>query len=1461
MSVKRKLTSNEIENILSNIVPQSCIPIEVANASCEYNKNKLRKQLLDQLLYPEIIPVLKANITKTYFETLIQPGENVGVLTAQSIGEKQTQLSVSYNEKILIKKNNKIVNTTIGEFIDKEMKYGKSYIIDDHSSFKPLNKGIEIMTVSQDEKIEWKNITEISKHHPKGNLVTVTTQSGRHVTTTLSHSHLKKHNDSIIPVLGSKLKIGDRIPVVKRAPIPFTGLTNICVSDYIDGKVENNVITVKRTQLKNIININDIFGWFIGAYLSEGSCTDYTVSITNVNVQFKDQLTKFTDSLGLTIKTVQNQGTILNGTKIYKSTSHIINSRILSSLITELCGNGSFNKKIPEFVFGCSKVFIASVIRGWIDGDGNISENKKEIRGFSVCKNLLEQFSVLFTYFGIYGTIGLQNKKHNVYEYHIYGKEYSSIYLNEIGTILTYKQKSLENILLTVDTAGSRLEMIPFDIGRHITKLSSKLKMNGHSRYERLGEAISRNGLGKIINKFQEKAYEIKENIDNDESFVYIKKSYNADIVWDKIIDIKIINEEDYEHKFVYDFSVTGNETFALQSGIVVHNTLNSVDWYSDILYTKNNKSIVEPVGQMIDRLLDQNPNDIVIYQKNNTEYLALPDGYFIPSGDFDGFNKWHKIEAVTRHLPNGKLVKIKTQSGREVSASQSKSFLVWNGIQFIDTLGSKIKVGDILPTTKNMPRPYKIQEYFDISTIFQKDKYLYTTEVVNAREYREKEFSWFKDHIGKDFIVPYKRGDTMFGRRKDELLAMKAGFVHIHPSANFVSNIPDKIPLDNDFGFLIGIYLAEGCSTKTFVCISNNDEKIRQRITDWCDRYGITYHLVIKMAENLNVQNGIGHYLKLHSVLLTRILVLLCNTGSSNKFVPHCAYTAPTEFIKGLIDGYYSGDGTVSLKYGSVIVSSASKQLITGISFLLSYFEIFGKMSGCQLKCNNVGSKNIKYSYTLSIRNGFAQTFAKEIPITEQKKQGKLQIITLQTEYKYDCGRNQEEYPQERDVYFDPIVSMEFVEATNGVVYDFTIEKTRNFNLFNGLVVRDSFHTAGKGNTEMTQAAPRFSELLMATKSQKKVICYVYFKEKNESIDSLREMIGNSIVELTFNKISKSYKIHIEKKEEKWYEAFKIIYNDDFSKYTDCISINVNMDVLYEYKLTMKQIADCITEEYSDMTCVFSPDEIGQLDIFIDTFNIDLPENREAYIDSEHTKEIYIEEVVQPLLEKIVICGISGIEEMYFNNDNDKWMIETDGTNYPKLLAHPDVDMTRTISNNVWDIYNVLGVEAARQFLIDEFCSVLDGINECHTKLLVERMTYTGSVASISRYTMRGSDSGPLGKSSFEETLDNFMRAGIFGQEDPITGVSASIICGKLAKIGTGICDLRMDIRKLPKHIDDHNDYDDDDEKKIDDLVHDVDDLSLQDIKFVEEEEIDHDHDEDPEEEQEQEDDPEDTW
>jgi intein/homing endonuclease len=132
--------------------------------------------------------------------------------------------------------------------------------------------------------------------------------------------------------------------------------------------------------------------------------------------------------------------------------------------------------------------------------------------------------------------------------------------------------------------------------------------------------------------------------------------------------------------------------------------TLNSVDWNEEIYYKKGDDIILDKIGNIIDNELKLN-KDKIVYHENETEYLDINDkNIYTPSVDEFGLMTWKKIEALTRHLPGGKLVYIKTKSGRSVKATKGHSLLVYEDNKIVTKLGSEIKVGDKVPVMFKYP-------------------------------------------------------------------------------------------------------------------------------------------------------------------------------------------------------------------------------------------------------------------------------------------------------------------------------------------------------------------------------------------------------------------------------------------------------------------------------------------------------------------------------------------------------------------------------------------------------------------------------------------------------------------------------------------------------------------------------------------------------------------------------------
>jgi DNA-directed RNA polymerase II subunit RPB1 len=149
-------------------------------------------------------------------------------------------------------------------------------------------------------------------------------------------------------------------------------------------------------------------------------------------------------------------------------------------------------------------------------------------------------------------------------------------------------------------------------------------------------------------------------------------------------------------------------------------------------------------------------------------------------------------------------------------------------------------------------------------------------------------------------------------------------------------------------------------------------------------------------------------------------------------------------------------------------------------------------------------------------------------------------------------------------------------------------------------------------------------------------------------------------------------------------------------------------------------------------------------------------------------------------------------------------WVLDTVGSNLLDVLGLDMIDKTRTFSNNVAEIYDVLGIEAARQAIYNEFVDVIefDGtyINYHHYSVLADRMTFTSKLISMFRHGINNDNIGAIAKASFEETPEMFLKAARHAELDTFRGVSANIMCGQEGFYGTSSFQVVLDVEEMLK-------------------------------------------------------------
>lgn len=165
--------------------------------------------------------------------------------------------------------------------------------------------------------------------------------------------------------------------------------------------------------------------------------------------------------------------------------------------------------------------------------------------------------------------------------------------------------------------------------------------------------------------------------------------------------------------------------------------------------------------------------------------------------------------------------------------------------------------------------------------------------------------------------------------------------------------------------------------------------------------------------------------------------------------------------------------------------------------------------------------------------------------------------------------------------------------------------------------------------------------------------------------------------------------------------------------------------------------------------------------------------------------------------VRKALIKGQDGIKRVLIKKEGKELVLYTEGTNLKGVLRTQGVDTTRTTSNHIHEIAETLGVEAARQIIIDEAKSVLDeqglDVDIRHIMLVADLMTATGEIRQIGRHGISGQQSSVLARAAFEVTVRHLIQASIIGEEDQLRGITENVILGQSIPLGTGSLDLFM--------------------------------------------------------------------
>jgi len=167
--------------------------------------------------------------------------------------------------------------------------------------------------------------------------------------------------------------------------------------------------------------------------------------------------------------------------------------------------------------------------------------------------------------------------------------------------------------------------------------------------------------------------------------------------------------------------------------------------------------------------------------------------------------------------------------------------------------------------------------------------------------------------------------------------------------------------------------------------------------------------------------------------------------------------------------------------------------------------------------------------------------------------------------------------------------------------------------------------------------------------------------------------------------------------------------------------------------------------------------------------------------------------------LREIILRGVANISRAIIIEKDGEYTLATEGSNLADMLKVPEVDATRTTTNNIMEISHVLGIEAARNAIVNEILKVLDAqglkVDVRHIMLIADAMTGRGMVKSIGRHGLAGEKASVLARAAFEETAKHLLNASVHGEEDTLRGITENIIIGQTIPCGTGKVKLEMQV------------------------------------------------------------------
>lgn len=1334
-------------------------------------------------------------IEQSYNAGVDYPEFCFGLIAARSGVIDQAVKSVSGDTEIIISIDNKPQIVQIGDFIDNYMNKFNNDI-----NYYPKDNNLEVLNLDKSDNeifipttnnygvVKWGKITHITRHDTGDIVYEIITKSGRNVKVSKAKSLIiyDKLTDQFLEKNTTEVKLGDFVPSVYNLSDPCDVLCDETHDEsrekmygYKYSKSIRNYNTIDTNEMNNIINKILEIGFtknnkFICGFV-RGLFEQISMNVNeNIIIQHNDNNFKLVIIWLLSrikiFTSICNENIVINN-----ETNILLNDVVLDEIIgiRKLDGN-KFNKlydlTIPStlnFNLANGLVVRDTATTGYTQRKLIKSLEDNMIKYDCTVRNAHNQMIQL-----IYGDSGADTTKQFEYEfkmlelnnekikeqyifnsneikqYKINEKLNDNIY-NEIINLRDTLRKTIMKSKLNYKTIDTKF-MMPVNIQRIVeTNINNKSKNDTKLTDEYIHETINELLLNEnspiacisnLSHDLKDKSFKIKD----EQAHKTVFKASLYDMLTPKRVLIEYKMSKSQFDNVIQEIKNGFKENIAEPGEMVgviaaqstgeplTQMTISCVDWSEKILIDDRvlGEMKVLKIGEFIDNLLIENKNEVK--KLGDNAELEQADLHYL---DINPLNIEFYIPSVDKQ---GKVS--------------------WKKIEAV---------------TKHLP--------------VNKDG---TDTILKVKTKLGKEILATK---GLSFLT--KKNNEIVPIRGDELkLGMDIPIVkNLIMDEEIITNYWFEYERDELLGHFIGLYLTSGEYINNIIkikCNNNTNELIK-----FLNENELKYNISYTNGENVFI---------IYSDEFIKKIIESCGVDN-NKYIPCYAYDAPDNFVINLLN-------TINKK------CKLNTDLINGLNLLTTRFNVIIKTDNDNDNRNN---KDIKFV--------ICGSYNKKYELIKQF------MNNMNGEYEFN-----HDYDNEMDIYCDKIISIEEIKPTNTYVYDFTVEDTRTFMTYSSIMCYDSFHQAGIVNLAVSGVA-RVNELLSVSKKPKSQQMIIYLTDEFKENKDMAHKIASHLKYTTIGDIRGNINVYYDP-----YPTNKnsIMENDNVEhtfyhhkgSKTGCqnninnlpwlIRIELLKDKMLEKELTLLDIKSKFCswwdKRYGDTKNMKREEKrvlskITQLAVLSNNDNDIQPliHIRFNVTDSDRDKFDLstLDNFIDHVIDVFRLKGVSGITDIQTINDElsleydkstgdiinkNNYIIYASGVNLYDIRYLIGIDLYKTMSNHIMEIYYTFGIEVARATLLREITLANERsgseINYQHLELIVDQMTFTGTIYSIDRHGMIKSDNDPLAKASFEKTTEQLISASVYHKDDYMRNVSSRIMTGLVIKGGTGYCELEFD-------------------------------------------------------------------